>query len=134
MVGRWPSGAPLVDAPDQDVPALERRQRLRATAADLLGLACPVGAHIRRANPRDSLAQRPATSLATSDLHRLLRRGAQLRPAGGPARTAVAGTGLYFLCLAANLSRQFEFVQHTWLNNATFDGLYDDTDPLTGSR
>ena len=42
-------------------------------------------------------------------------------------------TGIYFICLAANLSRQFEFVQHTWLNNPTFNGLYDDTDPLTGS-
>jgi len=43
-------------------------------------------------------------------------------------------TGLHFICLAANLARQFEFVQHTWLNNATFDGLYDDTDPLVGTR
>jgi hypothetical protein len=25
-------------------------------------------------------------------------------------------------------------VQHTWLNNPTFHGLYDDTDPLIGSR
>src|SRR5262249_59923590 len=27
-----------------------------------------------------------------------------------------------------------EFVQHTWLNNPNFNGLYDDTDPLAGSR
>jgi hypothetical protein len=32
------------------------------------------------------------------------------------------------------LIRQFEFVQHTWLNNPTFHGLYDDTDPLIGNR
>ena len=25
-------------------------------------------------------------------------------------------------------------MQHTWLNNPTFHGLYDDTDPLIGSR
>jgi deferrochelatase/peroxidase EfeB len=38
--------------------------------------------------------------------------------------------GLYFICLNANISRQFEFVQSSWLNNPTFDGLYDDADPL----
>jgi deferrochelatase/peroxidase EfeB len=43
-------------------------------------------------------------------------------------------TGLHFICLAASLIRQFEFVQHTWLNNPTFHGLYDDTDPLIGNR
>ncbi len=25
-------------------------------------------------------------------------------------------------------------MQHTWLNNPNFNGLYDDTDPLAGSR
>ena len=29
-----------------------------------------------------------------------------------------------------NISRQFEFVQHTWLNNPRFGGLYDNPDPL----
>jgi Dyp-type peroxidase family len=129
MVGRWPSGAPLVKAPDQDVPALADDNDF-TYRADLPGLACPVGAHIRRANPRDSLPGGPESSLTTSGLHRLLRRARSYGPAeGGPA-----GTGLYFMCLAANLSRQFEFVQHTWLNNATFNGLYDNADPLIGDR
>src|SRR5659263_417682 len=38
------------------------------------------------------------------------------------------------ICLNANLTRQFEFVQHTWLNNPNFNGLYDDADPLVGAR
>jgi deferrochelatase/peroxidase EfeB len=38
------------------------------------------------------------------------------------------------MCLAASLARQFEFIQHTWLNDARFNGLYDDPDPLTGGR
>ena len=42
--------------------------------------------------------------------------------------------GLHFICLGANLSRQFEFVQHTWANNPKFNGLYDDPDPLIGDR
>ncbi len=129
MVGRWPSGAPLIEAPAHDAPELGDDNGF-AYRADPLGLVCPIGAHIRRANPRDSLPPNPATSLETSDLHRLLRRARsyQQAAAGRP------GTGLYFMCLAANLARQFEFIQHTWLNNPTFSGLYDDTDPLTGTR
>ena len=128
MIGRWPSGAPLVKAPDHDIPALSDDNDF-AYRGDPLGLACPVGAHIRRANPRDSLPAGPAASLDTSDLHRLLRRA---RSYGPDAAGNNGGTGLYFICLAANLSRQFEFVQHTWLNSATFNGLYDDADPVTG--
>jgi hypothetical protein len=36
--------------------------------------------------------------------------------------------------LNANLSRQFEFVQHSWMNNPKFNGLYDDIDPISGVR
>jgi Dyp-type peroxidase family len=130
MIGRWPSGAPLVKAPDQDIPALGDDNDF-GYADDPLGLACPVGAHIRRANPRDSLAPGPAASLDTSDLHRLLRRSRSYGPAGDGRGN---GTGIYFICLAGNLARQFEFVQHTWLNSATFNGLYDDADTITGSH
>ena len=42
--------------------------------------------------------------------------------------------GLHFLCLNANISRQFEFIQHTWINNPHFDGLYDDADPIVGAH
>jgi Dyp-type peroxidase family len=157
MVGRWPSGAPLVETPDRDDPRLGHDNDFGYYHTDPLGLACPLGAHIRRVNPRDSLDPRPGTgaSLAVNDGHRLLRRGRSYGPgkgtpmAAGPAaagnnghaeRLAGAdvapgsGTGLHFICLVASLIRQFEFVQHTWLNNPTFHGLYDDTDPLTGSR
>jgi deferrochelatase/peroxidase EfeB len=44
--------------------------------------------------------------------------------------------GLHFICLCANIERQFEFVQYTWVNSPKFDGLYEDPDPLIagGSR
>ena len=152
MVGRWPSGAPLVETPDRDDPRLGDHNDFGYYRTDPLGLACPVGAHIRRVNPRDSLDPQPGTeaSLAVNDGHRLLRRGRSYGPGDGAPtaagndshteRTARADvtpqheTGLHFICLAASLIRQFEFVQHTWLNNPTFHGLYDDTDPLIGSR
>jgi len=152
MVGRWPSGAPLVETPDRDNPRLGGDNDFGYYHTDPLGLACPLGAHIRRVNPRDSLDPQPGTdaSLAVNDGHRLLRRGRSYGPGAGalaaagnnshaerPAGADVAPeseTGLHFICLVASLIRQFEFVQHTWLNNPTFHGLYDDTDPLVGSR
>jgi deferrochelatase/peroxidase EfeB len=42
--------------------------------------------------------------------------------------------GLHFVCLAGNIARQFEFIQHTWANNPKFAGLYDEVDPITGPR
>ncbi len=133
LVGRWRSGAPLVKAPYRDDPALAEDNDFGYHHTDPLGLACPLGAHIRRANPRDSLDPQPGTdaSLLVNSLHRLLRRGRSYGPVGGAPEGA---TGLYFICLAANLARQFEFVQHTWLNDPTFNRLYDDSDPLVGSR
>jgi deferrochelatase/peroxidase EfeB len=74
-----------------------------------------------------------AESLAVTDRHRLLRRGRNY----GPAEDGTAPgdeRGLQFIALNANLSRQFEFVQHTWLNSAKFAGLYEDVDPVTGTR
>ncbi len=47
---------------------------------------------------------------------------------------ATGERGLHFICLNANISRQFEFVQQTWANNPKFDGLYNDPDPIIGSR
>jgi len=130
LVGRWPSGAPLVKAPDRDNPQLRDDNDFRYYHADPLGLACPLGSHIRRVNPRDSLDPEPAASLDATGRHRLLRRGRRY----GMAGHGRYGTGLYFICLVADLARQFEFVQHTWLDNPTFSGLYDDADPLAGSR
>ena len=40
--------------------------------------------------------------------------------------------GLQFICFNANIGRQFEFVQHTWINNPKFSELYSEADPLLG--
>ena len=77
MVGRWPSGAPLALAPDGDDPALAEANDFAYFEHDRHGARCPVGAHIRRANPRDSLDPKPGTakSWAINRRHRILRRG-----------------------------------------------------------
>jgi deferrochelatase/peroxidase EfeB len=38
--------------------------------------------------------------------------------------------GLHFLCFNANIRRQFEFVQQTWINNPKFPHQYDGPDPV----
>ena len=45
-----------------------------------------------------------------------------------------ADTGLHFICLVANIKRQFEFVQSAWLMGSKFAGLTGESDPLLGHR
>ncbi len=138
LVGRTLDGTPLADAPPGDPNAF-------TYAADPRGSRCPLGAHVRRANPRtadlppgepgfvgwltrtlgfdaQALAQ---DRVASTRFHRLLRRGREYRG---------TDTGLYFVCLGANIARQFEFVQAAWLNAPQFAGLHGETDPLVGIR
>ena len=145
MVGRWPGGASLSLCPESDDPALATFNDFGYHEGDRDGLGCPIAAHVRRANPRDSLPPGPGTaeSISINKRHRLLRRGRTYGPRLSMEDAAVAGPvgaepeperGLYFICLGANISRQFEFVQHTWVNSAKFAGLYDDSDPISGQR
>lgn len=151
MIGRWPSGASLVKSPERDDPTLSRDDDFGYHGIDPRGLACPIGAHVRRANTRDALEPDPGTkrSLEISNRHRILRRG---RPYGNPlvpsldpvemlkkVSQALDGAddearGLYFICCNANIGRQFEFIHQTWINNPKFGGLYEDVDPLIGDR
>jgi Dyp-type peroxidase family len=139
MVGRWPGGAPLALS-DRDDPALAEANDFAYFHEDPVGVRCPVGAHVRRTNPRDSLDPGPGTdkSLAINRRHRLLRRGREYGQALSPEAALTESLareearGLHFICLNANIARQFEFVQDTWLNNPKFAGLYNDSDPLVG--
>lgn len=138
IVGRWPGGAPLVHHPDGDVGAGAYRKDFLFHESDPHGIACPLGAHVRRANPRDMLEPDPAASLKAVERHRLLRRGRSYGPpAPGGLRDRAKpdghARGLLFLALNASIRRQFEFVQQTWINNPKFAGLYDERDPLAAS-
>lgn len=138
LVGRWPSGAPLTRSPDLDRPELAHENDFGYDAEDRAGTRCPLGAHVRRTNPRDSLAPKPGTasSVEVANRHRLIRRGRSFGPPiePGAALTEDPATaperGLHFLALCADLARQFEFVSHTWAMNPNFAGLLDDADPL----
>lgn len=122
------------------------------------GVFCPLGAHIRRANPRvgdDPLGRRgflrnllstaglagtaAGDAVASARFHRLLRRGRPYGKALTPEEAMQphqpkAEAGLHFLCLNASLARQFEFVQGSWLISPTFGGMSQQADPLIGDR
>jgi Dyp-type peroxidase family len=144
MVGRWPSGAPLVRAPTQDDPSLAGFNDFAYGSEDPSGLRCPIGSHVRRSNPRDSLDPSPGTDKAVELVkrHRILRRGREYGPPLGSSGPGLRPPlvddgqerGLHFLCLNADLVRQFEFVQATWVASPKFAGLYDDADPVIAAR
>lgn len=151
MVGRERSdGKPLV--PSSGLNGFEFDE-------DPLGKSCPLGAHVRRANPRagdfpsgvSGLLSRLIRTLgfgrrhphedliASSRFHRILRRGRVYGESLSveDALTSSPGQfdrGLHFVSLGANISRQFEFVQNAWIDSTHFAGLQGEADPLMGNR
>ena len=134
MVGRWQNGAPLVLAPDADDPALSAADDFGYRDSDAHGFKCPIGSHVRRSNPRDTIGPDGGTALATANRHRILRRGRSYghRPVDPRVDDGV-DRGLLFICLNSDIERQFEFVQQTWINNPVFGGLNGEVDPLMGN-
>ncbi|MGH9373068.1 MAG: Dyp-type peroxidase [Vicinamibacterales bacterium] len=135
MVGRWPNGTSLVLAPDRE-PQVgdEHLNDFRYFPLDRHGFRCPIGSHVRRSNQRDSTAavDGDTQALRRVNSHRLLRRGRVYEPGFDPVRPEGSERGLVFICMNADLRRQFEFVQQSWLNGARFGGLLDERDPLVG--
>ena len=72
--------------------------------------------------------------------HRILRRGREYGPGLDPEQAVAPAPpndperGLHFICLNANISRQFEFLQNAWMVNSKFSGLTGESDPLLGDR
>ena len=176
MVGRTTAGDPIVRTRPEPIEGIATDpetvwENQFTYESDPEGIACPFGAHIRRANPRNAdlpsdarrLLRRilrvlgfgsrgPRDDLLSSTrFHRILRRGREYGPRilvddilvelramatgqSGHVQTELnAERGLRFICLNANISRQFEFIQTAWIENPKFDGL-DERDPLLGGR
>jgi Dyp-type peroxidase family len=132
-VGRWPNGMPLTDSAPGSQPTIDERVVMAPLEfGNDKGDTCPMGAHIRRANPRDGLPSIREKSEMISRMHRLLRRGRVF----GPPQTVESmpestlkrshftssedeshDRGLLFLGICTDLSRQFEFIQQNWFNN-----------------
>jgi Dyp-type peroxidase family len=123
IVGRWGDGTPLVSSPHAPGGAAGGRARLNdfGYRGDPDGFRCPIGAHIRRTNPRDAL---DAEGRFTNR-HRLIRRGM-------PYEEAPKRRGLIFVCFQASIERQFEFVQSQWMGDGNAFGLGSDPDFIAG--
>jgi deferrochelatase/peroxidase EfeB len=163
MVGRTLSdGAPLASLSPRPIPGTGSGEDGRLNCFtfddDASGTVCPLGTHIRRANPRTSdvppgtgsglsrLIQTLGLSreaprddlIASARFHRILRRGREygkpLPPGDAHLRPSGEDVGLRFLALNANISRQFEFIQTAWLMSTKFNGLTAEGDPLLGNR
>lgn len=135
LVGRWPDGTPLSVSPDKPDPELaEDPDRVNdfSYADDPLGLSCPLGAHIRRANPRDAEGFYEGR---LTNRHRIVRRG---RTYGLPLPEGVSkddgqDRGLVFVCFNADIWRQFETIQALWIEDGDPFGLGHDRDFLAAS-
>ncbi len=163
MVGRTRAGDPLVPIQREPIPGTdpdEVQQNQFTFDSDPDGVACPFGAHVRRANPRNTdYPGRPTTLLSKvmtmlgfgpkgfrDDLissvryHRILRRGREYGPPLSPHDALTPATpddpsrGLHFICLNGNILRQFEFLQNAWIANTKFAAMSGESDPLLGDR
>ena len=134
MVGRWRDGTPLALSPDKmDKSIVSDPQRVNnfTYGDDPEGAKCPLGSHIRRANPRDSLGFEGR--LATR--RRIARRGlpyGSYVPEGEPVDDQERG--IIFMALNASISRQFEFVQQQWINYGNDFALGEEADPVIGGN
>jgi Dyp-type peroxidase family len=135
VVGRWPNGTPLVASPDAPIADFDpktdpRTNGFRYADQDPEGLRCPLGAHIRRSNPRDALGFDGLLSFR----HRIIRRGMPYGPplAAGADEDDHVDRGLIFVCFNASISRQFEGIQAQWLNDGNVFHLGHDSDFLMG--
>ncbi len=130
-VGRWPSGASLVNFPDKDPNpggTSFSNDDFGYAEKDKEGLRCPFGSHLRRNNPRDHVrTYGPKKSLKVSNRHRIIRRGRIYK------NEETQEEGLHFICFNTNIEIQFEFIQHAWSNNNQLTHLKNDIDVITGA-
>jgi deferrochelatase/peroxidase EfeB len=131
LMGRWRSGAPLVLAPDHDDPTLgadyQRNNDFAYANSDPHGYGCPLGAHIRRMNPRDTAVN--------MNRRKMIRRGGTYGPPlpeGAPEDGIARGIAAFVGC--ASLVRQFEFAMNVWANDPNFHELGNERDPIFGTQ
>jgi Dyp-type peroxidase family len=128
ILGRWPNGDSLVRQPSYPGESDDGDDGSRHTLeindftydGDPDGVRCPLGAHVRRSNPRDALGFRTERTRR----NRIVRRGM-------PYVDCDETRGLIFVCFNASITRQFEQVQGNWLMGGDTFGLGSERDFLT---
>lgn len=139
VVGRWRDGASLelnerrTEAESRHLGgvALENPDNdFRYWNDDRDGMRCPKGAHIRRTNPRDALGWGGKMSTR----HRIIRRGMPYGEYLEGLEDDGRDRGLIFVCLNADIERQFEVIQAQWCNDGNAFRLGNDKDYLLGDN
>jgi deferrochelatase/peroxidase EfeB len=141
IMGRWRNGVPLVVSGDRqteppELPAGELNDFDYAAHkgpprfdGDPDGVLCPIGAHVRRLNPRG------APVMGMSNTRRLVRRNMPYGPEYDPRNPDRVERGLigYFLC--GDLETQWEFIQRVWVNqDFATPGVRGTREPVGGTQ
>jgi Dyp-type peroxidase family len=149
-VGRFEDGTPVAvfeQEGNQYTNDFVFKSPVPGKSVDPNGFKCPAHAHIRKVNPRGTT---PSTSLEDERRRRIVRRGIPYgKPFPGLCGPDVpsdpdpaADRGLLFMCFQANVEKQFEFIQRTWVDNPNFPtnvfnlptGKDTGDDPLIGQN
>lgn len=163
LVGRWPSGAPVMRVPAADdldlgaddlannhflfdddtrpsnlipIPGYHGDVDPPQARADMLGAVCPHFAHIRKVNPRDSSTD--LGKIADSLTRMILRRGIPFGPPVAGQKNPSASLlkkerGLMFLCYQSSIEDQFEFLTRRW-SNSPVQPNFGGHDPVIGQQ
>jgi len=147
MCGRWRNGVPLALSPDTDSPPggmspdqLNNFEYVHADGSgDPKGLRVPVGAHMRRVNPRGQPVTGQGKPGGSNNTHRLIRRGLPYGPAYDPSKPHDGiDRGLLGYFINSNIENQYEFVLSQWVNDAQFAGAVrlppKSRDPMIGTQ
>ena len=139
LLGRWRSGQPLALCPAAPCPVPSDRLNMflyngaapGQSAPDPKGVACPIGAHIRRGNPRDEIVAGFFTQQA-----RIMRRNLPYGPPFNPQQPDDGiERGLVGYFINADFANQFQFLMSQWMNLDNFTGgMITGVDPLIGAN
>jgi deferrochelatase/peroxidase EfeB len=117
----------LIERPRALAADPQRNNNFDYGTMDPHGYAVPLGAHIRRMNPRDTAVNMPRRRM-------IRRRGTYgpLLPEGVPDDGVERGIAAFVGC--ASLVRQFEFAQNVWINDPKFHELGNERDPIISTQ
>lgn len=147
ICGRWRNGVPLMLSPDTDKPTagitpdeINNFNYVNADGTgDPKGIRCPVGAHMRRINPRGQPVPGQGQPGGSNTTHRLMRRGLPYGPVYDPSKPYDhIPRGLLGYFINSSIENQYEFVLSEWVNKGEFAGSVrldpKSKDPMIGTQ
>jgi deferrochelatase/peroxidase EfeB len=147
ICGRWRNGVPLALSPETDSPPggipaeqMNNYEYVNADGSgDPKGLRCPVGAHMRRINPRGQPVTGQGEPGGSNNTHRVIRRGLPYGPAYDPTQPYDGiERGLLGYFINSSIENQYEFVLGHWANDSDFAGAVrlhpKSKDPMIGTQ